>query len=257
MEKEKIELLKQIAKNTSPKESMQIIVTGNKSDFYKTFNPPLQLNNEKEFEVALIALHTYYSFPNIDVNNNKLYYYELKKIGYNPVKTITIPVGAHELESANQEIQNALLSNGDENAIIFTFNKNTMLTTMLIKQGYKVAFDYDDSIGILFGFLKREYKEGTYISENIINIISVNSILVHLNIINGSFVDGQREPVIYNFYPKVSPGYKINETPTCPIYLPVSIKTIKDLKITITDQNGKHLNLRDETITITLNIREV
>jgi hypothetical protein len=257
METEKIELLKQIAKNTSPKESMQIILTDNKTEFLKTFNPPLQLKNEKEYEVALIDLETYYSFPNIDVHNNKLYYYDLRKTGYNQVKTITIPIGAHELESANQEIQNTLFTNGDEKAINFTFNKNTMLTTMTIKQGYKVAFDYDDSIGVLFGFLKKEYKEGNYTSENIINILSVNAILVHLNIIAGSYVNGQREPVIYSFFPKVSPGYKIVETPNFPIYLPVSMKTIKDLKITITDQNGQILNLRDETITIKLHIRDV
>ena len=122
---------------------------------------------------------------------------------------------------------NTLLSNGDEKAINFTFNKNTMLTTMTIKQGYDVSFDHPNSIGSLFGFTKKIYKEGTYISENIINILSVNAILVHLNIIAGSYVNGQREPVIYSFFPKVSPGYKIVETPNFPIYLPVSKKNNK------------------------------
>jgi hypothetical protein len=122
---------------------------------------------------------------------------------------------------------------------------------------YDVSFDHPNSIGSLFGFTKKIYKEGTYISENIINILSVNAILVHLNIVDGSYVNGFREPVIYSFFPKVSPGYKIVETPNFPIYLPVSKKTIKDLKITITDQNNKILNLRNETITIKLHIREV
>ena len=75
MEKEKLELLKQIAKNTSPKESMQIILTDNKTEFLKTFIPPLQFKIDKEYEVALIDLETYYSFPNIDVHNNVLKYF--------------------------------------------------------------------------------------------------------------------------------------------------------------------------------------
>ena len=154
----------------------------------------------KDYEVALIDLETYYSFPNIDVHNNVLQYFAGANKANANAKTITIPIGAHELESANTEIQNALLANGDEKAINFTFNKNTMLTTMTIKQGYDVSFDHPNSIGSLFGFTKKIYKEGTYISENIINILSVNAILVHLNIVDGSYVNGFREPVIYSFF---------------------------------------------------------
>jgi hypothetical protein len=130
-----------------------------------------------------------------------------------------------------------------------------MKTTMVVKPRYMVSFDYDNTIGKMLGFTKSEYKEGTYESEKIINILSVNAVLVHLNIVEGSYLNGQREPVIYSFFPNVSPGYKIIETPIHPIYLPVSLKTIRDVYIRLTDQKGELLNLRGETITIKLHIR--
>ena len=34
------------------------------------FKPPIQLDIKKDYEVALINLETYYSFPNIDRSNN-------------------------------------------------------------------------------------------------------------------------------------------------------------------------------------------
>ena len=51
-------------------------------------------------------------------------------------------------------------------------------------------------------------------SPNIVNIIQVNSILVNLDIISGSYVNGSASPTIYSFYPNVSPGYKIVERPS-------------------------------------------
>ena len=65
-----VDLLKQIAKNTEHKTSFQIIVSDNKSSFNTTLNPTLQLDRDKKYEIALVNLETYYSFPNIEETNN-------------------------------------------------------------------------------------------------------------------------------------------------------------------------------------------
>ena len=64
-----VDLLKQIIKNMAHKTSFQIIVSGNKSKFTTILNPMLQLDRDKEYEIALVNLETYYSFPNIDETN--------------------------------------------------------------------------------------------------------------------------------------------------------------------------------------------
>ena len=68
-------LLKQIVKNTEHKPSFQIIVSDNKSSFKTRFYPPLQLDRDKKYEIALVNLETYYSFPNIDDSNNIFTYF--------------------------------------------------------------------------------------------------------------------------------------------------------------------------------------
>jgi hypothetical protein len=89
-----------------------IIVTDNKTDFEVKFNPSLELDNDKEYEVALMDLETYYSFPNIDDSNNKFNYRKVEG-GYNPIKSIIIPTGAHELKSIMDEINKQLIANRD------------------------------------------------------------------------------------------------------------------------------------------------
>ena len=59
------ELLEKIALNTEPKESFQIVVTDNKTKFSTRFYPHIQLKKNKRYEIALVNLETYYSFPNI------------------------------------------------------------------------------------------------------------------------------------------------------------------------------------------------
>ena len=68
------ELFKKIAINTEPKESYQVVVTSNKTKFTTQFNPHIQLKNNKGYEIALVNLETYYSFPNITTDNNHFSY---------------------------------------------------------------------------------------------------------------------------------------------------------------------------------------
>ena len=48
------------------------------------------------------------------------------------------------------------------------------------------------------------------------------------------------------FFPNVSPGYKITETPVNLVYLPITSDTINNITDWLTDQNGKELDLRGE-----------
>ena len=56
-------------------------------------------------------------------------------------------------------------------------------------------------------------------SKNLVNIMSVNSILVHCNIIHSSYMRGTQAPVAYNFFPNSAPGQKILEALHNLIYL--------------------------------------
>ena len=108
----------------------------------------------------------------------------------------------------------------------------------------------------MLGFNNAEYSEGFHESENPVNILNINSILVNIDIISGSYVNGKTKSTIYSFFQKVSPGFKIIESPVNLVYLPVTLDTIDNINVSITDQDNQLLNLRNEKLTIRFHIRE-
>ena len=90
-----------------------------------------------------------------------------------------------------------------------------------------------------------------------VNILTINSILVNIDIISGSYVNDSTQPTIYSFFPNVSSGYKIIENSHNPLYLPITADTIHSITIWLTDQNGNELNLRGENLSIRFHLREI
>ena len=99
MNDEAIKLLERIAKNTDHKTSFQVIVSGNKSSFNTLFNPKIELVRNKVYEIALVNLETYYSFPNIDDSNNIFVYSHDQGVTWTKIK---IPTGSYEIDDLNQ-----------------------------------------------------------------------------------------------------------------------------------------------------------
>ena len=110
---------------------------------------------------------------------------------------------------------------------------------MFLKNNYEVDFRKDKSINSLLGFHSNLYTSVFHKSENMVNILTINGILVNIDIISGSYVNGSTQPTIYAFFPDVSPGYKIIENPHNLLYLPITANTIHSITIWLTDQNGK------------------
>ena len=134
-------------------------------------------------------------------------------------------------------------------------NPNTMKAILNIENNYQVNFKSSNSLRKLLGFNSKTYTASQE-SERVVDILSVNLILVNLDIISGSYVNGVARPTIYSFFPNVSPGHKIVENPNTVIYLPITLHVIHSIQITLEDQDGNRLNLRGENITVRFHIRE-
>src|SRR6218665_200856 len=61
------------ARNTESKSSFYILLSEKSPRIRTRFNPLIQLDRNKKYEMALVNLETYY-FPNIDTSNNNLKY---------------------------------------------------------------------------------------------------------------------------------------------------------------------------------------
>ena len=253
------EHLKQIAENTSHKESFQVIVSGDKSSFTTLFNPKIELDTKKKYEIALVNLETYYSFPNIDDSNNTFVYSHDQGQTWTKIK---IPIGSYEIDDLNNHLRFEMERAGhydevnNEPFINIAANSNTLKSIMIIGQGYQVDFNQANNLSRVLGFTGSKYNEGFHESEKPVNILSINSILVNIDIIDGSYVNGKTKNTIYSFFPDVSPGFKIIESPVNLVYLPILPYTIQNLNLSITDQDENALNLRGEKLTARFHIRE-
>ena len=141
---------------------------------------------KKKYEIALVDLETYYSFPNISEHNNIIDYYN---ISTQELKRITIPKGSYSYTDLVKEIYRQL--NGKD-AFKLSANTNTFQARLEIKPNYRVRF-LENSLKTVLGFTGDIYNEGTHFSENVINIMSITSILIHIDIINGSYVEGSKK----------------------------------------------------------------
>ena len=122
-----------------------------------------------------------------------------------------------------------------------TISANSNTSVLILEKDYQVDFNHQNSLAKVLGFTGTKYTEGFHDSENVVNILSINSILVNIDIISGSYVNGTTKTTIYYFFPKVSPGYKIIETPVNLVYLPITLDTIDSLEVSITDQDVIYL----------------
>ena len=234
---------------SEPKESYNLIITGDSSSVETRYNPPLYLRKDRSYELALTNLETYYSFPNIDKDNNKFRYSADKGVTW---KEVTIPVGCYEIYAINAEIGRQI----PNKTVTVTPNINTLQSILTIAKNYLVDFTVPNCLATVLGFEPLVYKEGVTNSQHIVNILRVNSILVSTNIITGSYLKGKQVPILYDFFHQVRPGDKIVTAPKNLIYVPITVNVISLMTCWMTDQNHEPINLRGEQLTIRFHLRE-
>ena len=176
------EQLARIERNTRAKENINIILSDIANPINTLFSPPLILDSDGNYEIALLELDTYYTFPNITEKNNMFKY--RKVIG--AWITLKIPTGSYEIHSIRDWIFKTV---GDKKKIILQSDGSTLKCTLTIEEGYVVSFDVENSIANLLGFKKRMYPAGENIGEEIVNILQINSILVHMDIVKNSYIN--------------------------------------------------------------------
>ena len=196
-------LPKQTLNNTEPKRSVSVVVSDNKTRFKTWFKPLIQLDKKKDYEIALINLETYYSLQNIDNSNNCFTYMS----GANALwSDIIISEGCYHVEDTNEFIQREMIKNchydkaNDKDNIEISANTNTLNSEMILKNNYENDFRQDKSINSLPGFHSKLYISGFNESENMVNILTIYSILVNINIISVVMSTVSHNPQFYSFY---------------------------------------------------------
>ena len=227
------ENINKLVEYATPGEEHYLIVSGSGSRLRTNYNPPMVFESSGAgYEISLLRLETYFSFPNIDSSNNCVRISIDRGVKWYEVK---IPTGCYDIDSINTVMQRMLMAEygvkENEKHVILSANKNTLKCILEIRDAATIVdFKVDNSLRSVLGFKAKRYSGvNRYESENIVNILSVNSILVHCDIVGASRLNGIEAPVIYNFFPDVSPGEKIVSQPKHLIYIPLTMNVIPSM----------------------------
>jgi len=164
--------------------------------------------------MALVNLETYYSFPNLSDENNVFRYSPgFIEVGRGDEDDSTpqrqwvevqISEGSYHLIDIAETIKIAMKRNGhSDESIEITANNNTLKSVLEMQDDFRADFRARNSISNVLGFRNQVHEEGIHESDSVVNILSINSILVNVDVIGGSYVNGRTQNKIYSCYRQV------------------------------------------------------
>ena len=93
---------------------------------------------------------------------------------------------------------------------------------------------------------------GVYTSDKISNLSTTNKFHLKCDVIDGSVVDGVRQPIIYSFVLDKLPGYKVFSEQETIHYKKINKPVLNTITFYLEDDNNKEVNFNGETLTFTL-----
>lgn len=238
-----------------------------KNPFRQTIGTPIQLYDDREYEVGIKKFAVFDAINNIQEDNNEVRY---SKDSGRSWKKLKIHSGSWEVKTLSNEIQRLLTVEGDwkENAIIFGASLDTRRVELRLSPGYQIDFRDENSKNFrqLFGFNSEVYSKIFERAPNPARIDGGRSaILIRCLNASGGFITDQNnsqrliDKQILLSIPSFSVpmGSKIVIEPSNPIYLPLTSKILNTFDFVIEDETGKLYDFDGEEIFLTLHVKQV
>ncbi|EFA09107.1 hypothetical protein TcasGA2_TC015482 [Tribolium castaneum] len=225
---------------------LEDIAIGVESTLSEHYEPPIDLEENSNYSIALIGSYTNNNIPNIEEGTNKFYYLPPSTT---EEKVITFPKSAYEIAAIEKYIQIILSGRSatdaqKQNTFSLKANENTLKCEIF--SIYDINFAHEDSIGKLLGFSQRKLKaRQLHESDLPVNIIKVNTIRIECNIVRGSFYKNKESHTLYETALSVSPAEQIFVELLNPIYLPIINRSnIPNLTIDIVDLDHRPIDFK-------------
>lgn len=227
--------------------------TSTSSEMTQDYYPPIELDPDGAYGIAMYSLNTYNTIPNVIRGISDTMTLLRSETG--DVHTLRLPEGSYELEQIASNLQNqAKESVKIDNLEIFPDYKQVKMRCA----SADILFLGNSALGKLMGFSRMSYAKEIWHSSDIpVSISSVNEINVDCSLAHGSYRNGHKCHTLYSFYPDVAPGYKIVERPSQLVYLPINLRDeITHIAIRLVNQHNQLINFRGEEITIQLDLKK-
>ena len=132
--------------------------------------------------------------------------------------------------------------------LIFT-NKNFFYTILGFTQSR--SYPLDDIEGFY------QLIPGSYKSDKPINITGIDKVHLKCNCIDGSIVNGVREPILYSFALDQPPGYKIYKEPKVKLFKKINKSVLSHITLYFEDDDYKPVDFNNETISFTCQLIKI
>ena len=255
-------LLEQIAFKTRPKIEEHMLIVMDKSFHEEHLSQPLQTNN-KQFKIAITFLSAYNDIFNVTNLNNKFYFTKSITDDDHYIM-ITIPPGAYEIESLNDEIKRIIIDDTYFTSEKYPFQIKSNFSTLgsnieISNQESAISFRPEASIGSLLGFNKRTIYEEYNLSDNPVDILSFDNIFIETDIAQGVIFRRKRSGIIFNFTMDVNPGYKYFHKFRGGVqwYIMESKDIISTICFKLKNENDQIVSFNGQSGTFRLSIKEI
>ena len=148
-----------------------------------------------------------------------------------------------------------------DSEIFIRLDDITKKTKLVVNSGI-IAIRFDEKsffctiLGFTAGWDYKHYIQ--YLSQNFVNLSSTNKIHLECNAIDGSVVDGGRQPILYSFVLDKPSGYKMFSEPETIHYKKINKSVLNTIIFyLLEDNNHKEVDFNGETLTFTLQMNTI
>ena len=216
---------------------------------------------------------------------------ELKKVGYNDLKDLIyrmrlsydeimdildlkyIPTkrtgyslnpGIYEVVDLNNTLNHILPNNVKVNITIddikLKCNLNTNQTLIFTERSFfYTILGFTQSRSYPLDDIDSHYQiiAGSYKSDKPINISGIDKIHLKCDCIQGSIVNGIREPILYSFALSSPPGHKIYKEPRVKLFKKINKSVLSHITFYFEDDDYKPVDFHGETISFTCQLIKI
>ena len=139
------------------------------------------------------------------------------------------------------------------------YDDNTKKTKMVVRSGI-IARRFDEKsffntiLGFTAGWAYKDYNQ--YLSQKIVNLSSTNKIHLKSDCIDGSVVDGIRQPILFSFVLDKPAGYKVFCEPET-IHYKKNKSVLNTITFYLEDDKNEEVDFNQETLTFTLQMIKI
>ena len=141
--------------------------------------------------------------------------------------------------------------------ILIRLDDITRKTKLVVNSGIiAIRFDEKSFFSTILGFTAGwDYKHyNQYLSQKIVNLSSTNKLHLKCAAIDGSVVDGVRQPILYSFVLVKPSGYKVFCEPETLHYKKLIKSVLNMITFCLEDDNNEEFNFNGKTLTFTLQL---